>query len=226
MPDEIASQVERLLEGYERQTRHATRAAAAILPGPLLAAFAPGIRPGGLRPPCLGDFALLADWGHPLADFVEQWLADENPAAPELTPPQRERVTILFRIPWRHAAEEVATSGLANFSGCSPELLLTSEALCRHLLGAFLTRVPLQWPTAPGAIAVGTVRECMGWWLRLLTFAVTECHLAPEAALGVPVAQLVALRSCADVMAGAKAPQGGYVQAEEAVLKALEVPHA
>ena len=213
---EIPPALATVLASYEANRRHTARAAATILPGPLRRAFAIGLRPGGLRPPSLGDFALLATWGHPLAGFAEGWLAGEAVAVPEMTPEDLDAVSCLWRNDWAAVLSAAESGGRAPFRGQSPEFVLTAEEACAHLLSALETGARLVPPAEEGQILGGAGDGGVGWWLRLYGFALTVLRIPVAELLGYPLAQLVALRVWRDAESGAKWEKQSYVLREEA----------
>ncbi len=207
---------------FAARRQHTARAAAAILPGPLHEAFAIGLRPGGLRQVCLGDLALLAGWNHPLAGWLEAWLAGENPEPPTMNRAEAQIISALVRVGWERAFAAATDCGRRAFDDCSREILLPPEVACGWLALGFTTMVQMRADAEPGTVVSSAVpADGLGWWLRLYGFALTELGLTREAALALPLAQLVALRVFRDREdLGLAFASANYTEREEAALAA------
>lgn len=217
MNEPLAPAIAAAEAAFAARRAHTARAAAAILPGPLRAAFAPGLRAGGLRPVCLGDLALLAGWRHPVAAWLEAWLAGQDPAPPALSEAGSQVISALCRVPWEDALSSAESSGTAYFSGCSRETLLTGAEACAWLVAGFGTMVQMRAPAEDGVVVESTVEmDGLGWWLRLYGFAVVHLRQSREEALAMPLAQLVALRVWHDrEVSGLGFANPTYTQMEE-----------
>jgi hypothetical protein len=229
-PSRLATEQEiaALLTDFAHLRRHTARAAAAVLPGPLLRAFGLGIPLLGLRPPCLGDFALLAGWGHPLADFVEAWMAGEPMSIPSMTQVQLDQVSCLWRTDWEKARQAATERGVDAFRGQSLEWLLNADLACAHALSAFSTGVRMRSGEKDGTVVVsGPAENGLGWWLCLFGFAVDVLGMPEDVALGYPLARLIARRVFRDrALHGMEFEGRSYVQQEDDLRCAADVPPA
>jgi hypothetical protein len=212
---------------FAARRTHSQRAAAAILPGPLRQAFHLGLPPGNVRPVTLADLALLAAWEHPLAAWLEGWLAGEEVGDPELTLADQRLLCLLFGVRAAEAMRHARQSGRSLFEGGRSQVsnTMTAADWARHVTDGFAPALGLKPPAEKGVLTLANAgdEDGTGWWLAMLTFLIVQCHLALDDALCLPIAQGVALQQRVRLASGYVLTSAGYLEQEETRLAASDL---